>query len=264
MKYNLSTLLNRCSTWRPVFSQIMSKEYFNDLSEFINDEYTTGVVFPKFEDIFKCFELTDYNKVSVVVLGQEPFLSETSNGLAFGNSTKKMNVSTCILTELHREYSSVDGTSLELIARSHDMTLEHWAKQNVLLMNVIFTTRVNPGKKINIHARKEYLRSKNKNAVNYWKVFSADVIRLIAAKEYTVFLSWSSISNSIAESALGLSEATGNKKTDKEKRELPTNILMKSTYPSISRGRDRFDGCNHFLLANVYLKQWHKDIIKWI
>src|SRR5690606_7283913 len=72
------------SSWHAVLSEEMAKPYFEDLIEFVNYERENSTVFPPPEDVFRAFELTPFDQVKVVLLGQDPYHDEgQAHGLCF-------------------------------------------------------------------------------------------------------------------------------------------------------------------------------------
>ena len=74
-------------TWKKVLENEFDKKYFIDLTEFVKIEYKKSTVYPPASFIFKAFELTPFDKVKVIILGQDPYHGPNqANGLAFSVS----------------------------------------------------------------------------------------------------------------------------------------------------------------------------------
>jgi len=124
-------------TWEDVLKPIKNNETFQTLLSNVNDAYQTSTVYPKTDEVFRAFDLTPYDHVKCVILGQDPYHGEgQANGLAF---SVKPGVTVPpslrnIFKELHND--------LGIKAPSHgDLTL--WAKQGVLLLNTTLTVEAN-------------------------------------------------------------------------------------------------------------------------
>lgn len=157
------------NSWDEVLKEEMQKEYFLNLQEFINNERKTKVIFPKEEDVYNAFKLTDFNDIKVVILGQDPYHGEgEAIGLSFaiGEGTK-MPPS---LRNILKEYKSDIGEAL---------TAEDFAnlpKKGVFLLNTVLTVE-----KDNPNSHKE----------KGWEIFTDFVIREINEKlDHVVFILW--------------------------------------------------------------------------
>lgn len=120
-------------TWKEIFKEEEQKEYYKSLIKFINDEYENKTIYPKKELIFNAFNLTPYENVKVVIIGQDPYHTPGyAMGLAFsvndGIEIPKSLVN--IYKELYNE--------LGIIAPNSG-NLSKWAQNGVLLLNRILT-----------------------------------------------------------------------------------------------------------------------------
>jgi uracil-DNA glycosylase len=129
-----------------------------------------GKIYPKKEDIFKAFTLCPLSKVRVVILGQDPYHNGQATGLAFGVAHKPIPPS---LRIIHKELCNQFDHHQPI--EEFDYTLEHWAKQGVLLLNTSLTV-------------------KEKNAASHaglWDWFVLEVIKLIQReRRETIFVLW--------------------------------------------------------------------------
>jgi uracil-DNA glycosylase len=142
-------------TWNEIIKEEEQKEYYKSLIKFINDDYENKTIYPKKELIFNAFNLTPYDKVKVVIIGQDPYHTPGfAMGLAFsvndGIEIPKSLVN--IYKELYNE--------LGIIAPNSG-NLSKWAKNGVLLLNRILT--VEKGKP---------LAHKNKG----WEEFTSNIL----------------------------------------------------------------------------------------
>lgn len=158
------------SSWQPVLSDETAKPYFKDLIDFVNYERENYQVFPPEEDVFKAFELTPYDQVKVVLLGQDPYHDEgQAHGLCFSvpHGVKPPASLNNIFKELHAD--------LGCPMPAHG-NLQSWGEQGVLLLNTVLTVRAHsPGS------------HKNKG----WEKFTDAVIRALSDRDAPiVFALW--------------------------------------------------------------------------
>lgn len=119
-------------SWNLVLEKEFEKSYFKNLMKFIDLEYQKNICYPDYNDIFNALKFTDYDSVSVVILGQDPYHGENeAHGLAFSvKDGVKMPPS---LRNIFKELES----DLGIIRESTD--LSNWAKSGVLLLNSVMT-----------------------------------------------------------------------------------------------------------------------------
>ena len=144
--------------WECLFEEEFKKEYFIKLKNNIDCLYKEKTIYPKYEDIYKAFELTPLENVKVVIIGQDPYQTPGfANGLAFSvNPDVKIPKS---LANIYKELNNDLGID---IPKNGDLTI--WAKNGVLLLNRILT--VESGKS---------LSHKNMG----WEMFTEAVIKYI-------------------------------------------------------------------------------------
>ncbi len=203
-----------------------NKPYFRNLFKTIDKIKETETVYPRSEDIFRAFYLTDYKDVKVLIIGQDPYHQPNqANGLAFSvhDGVKKPPSLQNIYKEIENEYN---------ITMSNSGDLTPWAKQGVLLLNTILTVTKN---KPMSHANMG------------WEIFTDKVINLLQEKDYLVYI--------LLGSHAGQYE---RKITNKN------HLVLKTSHPSPLSSFRGFLGSNIFKKANEYLKK--KDIkeINWI
>ncbi len=157
-------------SWASVLSEETGKPYFNELTEFVNQERETSTVYPPEEDVFKAFELCPYEQVRVLLLGQDPYHDEgQAHGLCF--SVQPGVKPPASLANIFKELEADLGHAPP--GHGH---LERWAAQGVLMLNTVLTVRAHtPGS------------HKNKG----WEKFTDAVIRTVSARdEPMVFALW--------------------------------------------------------------------------
>lgn len=121
--------------WQPFFKQAAKQESFHHLTHFLEKELQEHTVYPPQAEWFQAFEITPFNQVKVVILGQDPYHGEQqANGLSF--SVKRGVVIPPSLRNIYQELEQ----DLGIKPASHG-DLSAWARQGVLLMNTVLTVR---------------------------------------------------------------------------------------------------------------------------
>lgn len=214
-------------SWKKVLESQFDKEYFVRLVEFVRSEYQTGTVYPPAKFIFRAFELTPFDKVKVVILGQDPYHGRgQANGLCFA-----VNKGVRLPPSVQNIYKEIT-TDLGHSPQYPDGDLEEWAKQGVLLLNATLTVSdKSPGS------------HQNKG----WEQFTDAVIKTLSdQKEHLVFILWG---------------AYAQKKgavIDSEK-----HLVIKSAHPSPFSAYSGFFGSQPFSKCNNYLSLFGGEPINW-
>ncbi|MFP4478431.1 MAG: uracil-DNA glycosylase [Candidatus Izemoplasmatales bacterium] len=158
--------------WKRILSDEIHQPYFKELMDFVCKEYKENICYPDKDHIFKALNLTAFEDVKVLILGQDPYHQPNqAMGLAF--SVPKGVKLPPSLKNIYKELTN--DLNIEM-PDNGDLT--PWAKQGVLLMNAIFTVRKN-----------EPLSHKDKG----WEMFSDSIISLLNQKEDPiVFVLWGS------------------------------------------------------------------------
>lgn len=214
------------NTWKEQLKDEFNKEYFKNLTSFVREEYQTKQIFPPAKLIFNAFDHTPFDKVKVVILGQDPYHNVgQAHGLSFSvndgiqQPPSLMNIFKEIEADLN-------------ISRPISGNLTRWADQGVLLLNATLTVEAH---KAGSHQKKG------------WEEFTDEAIKKLAAeRENIVFLLWGAYAQKKVEFI------------DERK-----HLVLKSVHPSPLSAHRGFFGCKHFSQTNDYLKS--KDItpIKW-
>ena len=202
------------------------KEYFLKIKEFIDREYASKTIYPPYDEIFNAFRLTPLSNVKVVILGQDPYHEKgQAHGLAF--STPEGRPIPKSLKNIFKEITAEYGYPLP-----DSGCLEPWAKQGVFLLNTVLT--VEDG-------------NANSHSKCGWQTFTDNVIKVLNTQtQPIVYMLWG--------------------KQAEKKKELITNpnhLVLISSHPSPFSARRGFFGCNHFKLANEFLKENKKEEIDW-
>lgn len=212
--------------WLAILDSEMKKQYFLDLKAFIESEYKRKTVFPKYDNIFRAFDLTPPEKVKVVIIGQDPYHgTNQANGLAFSVCDEcKIPPS---LKNIFKEL--VDDIGSQTITCG-DLT--QWAEQGVLLINSVLTVE---SAKANSH--------KNMG----WEIFTDALIKKLSFEyENIVFILW------------------GNPSQKKEILiDTTKHLILKAPHPSPLSSYRGFFGSKPFSKANSYLVSHNKKEIDW-
>lgn len=214
------------SSWKELLIDEFNQDYFINLKKFLLEEKQNNIIYPKGSDIFNAFNFTPFNKLKLVILGQDPYHGEgQAHGLCFSvpHGIK-------IPPSLVNIYKEIEG-DLGIKPAQHG-NLEKWAKQGVFLLNATLTVRQNQA---GSHQNKG------------WEIFTDRVISLISEKsENIVFLLWGSYAQK--KSAL----------IDAKK-----HLILKSVHPSPLSAYRGFLGCKHFSKSNEYLISKNIAPIDW-
>lgn len=214
-------------SWKKKLQEEFEKPYFEELTRFVKQEYAENICFPNGKNIFAAFEYCPFEKVEVVIIGQDPYHGVgQANGLCFSvNDGVEMPPS---LRNIFREIETDLGKPVPKTGN-----LERWAKQGVLLLNATLTVRKNQA---GSHQNKG------------WEKFTDAVIEKISTeKEKVVFLLWG-----------GFAKRKGAK-IDRNK-----HLVLASGHPSpLSANRGFWYGNKHFSKTNEFLKQKGKIEIDW-
>lgn len=217
-------------SWKEALAEEFDKEYFKTLTDFVRDEYKAGTVYPPAKFIFHAFELTPFDKVKVVILGQDPYHGPgQAHGLSF--SVPEDVKAPPSLQNIYKELESDLGPSLGRSA-SKLGNLEHWARQGVLLLNATLTVRA--------HVAGSH---QNKG----WELFTDAVIKTLSQKrDHLVFILW------------------GRYAQEKGKLiDLTMHLVLESAHPSPFSAYAGFFGSKPFSKTNEYLVKHGLDPITW-
>ena len=213
------------ASWEEHLRGEIKKPYFTELVEKLNSEYENEVCYPSKKLIFNAFNLCPFDKVRVVVLGQDPYYrKEQATGLSF--SVPKGIKLPPSLRKIYKEIHSDLGKP---IPTSGDLT--RWAKQGVLLLNATLTVRAHEA---------------NSHQALGWQNFTDAAIKALNKNhEHIVFMLW------------------GNN-AKKKKNLIDTNrhCIIESYHPA---ARQKYKFKKHqFTCCNAYLKQQGLDEIDWL
>ncbi len=213
-------------SWENKMKKEFEKDYFSILNQFLKQEYKEQTIFPEKKLIFNALNSIPFNKVKVVIIGQDPYHGKgQAHGLSF--SVTEGIKTPPSLVNIFKEIES------DLKINNHGKgDLTKWAKQGVLLLNATLTVRENTA---GSHQNKG------------WEQFTDQIISTISEeRKDLVFLLWGKFAQNKA------------KLIDKNKH----HILM-SSHPSPLSSYRGFLGCKHFSECNNILKRDNKTEINW-
>jgi uracil-DNA glycosylase len=213
-------------SWKRVLEQEFSKPYFPLIKQFIVEQKAKGKkVYPAGANIFHAFNLTPFDMLKVVILGQDPYHgAEQAHGLCF--SVPKGIKPPPSLVNIFKELKEDIG----IVPPEHG-NLEKWAQQGVLLLNASLT--VNAGEP-------------NSHAAHGWHTFTDAVIKKISdEKTGVVFLLWGRFAQN-KEALIDTSK----------------HFVLKAGHPSPFSAH-LFLGCKHFSKTNELLEKQGKEKIDW-
>ena len=214
------------TTWRPILIEETRKPYFKELRHLVAEERQRGQVFPPEHEVFAALHLTPYEKVSVFILGQDPYHDDgQAHGLCF--SVRPGVPPPPSLQNIFKELRDDLGCRIP-----NNGYLVPWAEQGVLLLNAVLTVRAHQA---NSHQGKG------------WETFTDAVIRAVNAKpEPVVFVLW----GANARRKLPLIDAA-------------RHIIIESPHPSPLSAHRGFFGSRPFSRINAALRQLGKVEIDW-
>jgi uracil-DNA glycosylase len=214
------------SSWKVALQKEFEAPYFGELKAFLTKERSEFQVFPKGSAIFNAFNHTPFDKVKVVILGQDPYHGVgQAHGLSFSvPEGVKLPPS---LRNLFKELESDLG-----IKPSSHGNLKAWAEQGVLLLNATLTVRSGQA---GSHQGKG------------WEQFTDAVIRALSTQRNgLVFLLWGRFAQAKAQLV------------DRNKHH-----LLMAAHPSPFSAHNGFFGCKHFSKTNELLVAQNKEPINW-
>ena len=215
------------ASWKQYLEGEFTKPYFTQLTESVRNEYRNNLCFPPAKLVFNAFNLCPFDKVKVVILGQDPYHEQgQAMGLSFSVPEGIM-----LPPSLQNIYKEIQNDLGKPIPASGDLT--RWTKQGVLLLNATLTVRAHIA---------------NSHQTLGWANFTdAAIEALNAHREHIVFMLWGGFARS-------------------KKRLIDANrhCIIESVHPSpLSANRGGWFGQHQFSRCNAYLKQQGLDEIDW-
>lgn len=213
-------------SFREVLDREKEKQYFKELTEYINHEYATKVIFPPRECVMNAMKYTPYKNVKVVIVGQDPYHGAgEAHGLSFS-----VNPNIAIPPSLKNIYKELNR-ELGLYIPNNGYLMK-WAREGVLLLNSVLTV---------VKDTPASHRGKG------WETFTDEIIKAVNEKTTpVVFLLWGNYA--------------------REKKKLITNpihLVLETSHPSPFSVKNGFEGCGHFKKANEFLVANGQKPIDW-
>ena len=201
--------------WDEVLKDEIKKPYFEKLGIFVKSEYKKKEIYPDYKNIFNALRYTDYDKVKVVIIGQDPYHGPNeAHGLSFSvkQGVKRPPSLNNIFKELYND--------LGVKRNNNDLT--DWAFQGVFLLNSIMTV-----------VKDMPLSHKDKG----WEIFTDNLIRLLNNRDKPiVFILWGSYARS-----------------KKKLITNPNHLILESVHPSPFSCYNGFFGSRPFSKTNEFL-----------
>lgn len=213
-------------SWKEVLGPVFLEQYFDNIVLFVKGEKRKGkTIYPSGNLIFNAFNTTPFDKVKVIILGQDPYHNPgQAMGLSFSVPAEEK-----IPPSLKNIYKEIKN-DLNLEIPSHG-NLTYWAEQGVLLLNAILTV--------------EHKIAGSHKKIG-WEKFTDRVIQILSdRKENLVFILWGNFARS-----------------KKQLIDMDKHLILESYHPSPLAGMAFFNN-HHFSKTNNYLRQHNKIPIDW-
>ncbi len=247
LSYHASMIVKIHPSWYNVLAPEFEKPYWSILTEFVKSEYSQKVCFPEGKNIFRAFDITSFESVKVVILGQDPYHSFASENwklksekLEAGNNSLDSTPAAMWLSFSVPEWSKLQPSlrnifkelesDLSVTRTKTDLT--DWAEQWVLLLNAVLTVR-------------EWEPASHQKMG--WENFTDAAIQALSEhREWIVFILW------------------GNYAIKKKSLidEAKHHIII-SPHPSPFSAHNGFFGSRPFTRTNVYLNEQGKEGVRW-
>lgn len=218
--------INLPASWQSVLTEEFNKPYFQQLDSFVSEERKNHTIFPPEEDVFSAFELTPYDKVNVLLLGQDPYHDDNqAHGLCF--SVRPGIKPPPSLINMYKELK----TDVNFRIPNHGYLID-WARQGMLMINAVLTVRAH---------------TPNSHKDKGWEKFTDAVISKVNEKtDPVVFVLW----GGYAQKKEKLINSSQHK-------------IIKCAHPSPLSARSGFFGSKVFSKINETLESVGKPAINW-
>lgn len=213
-------------SWRKQLQPEFDKPYFRILTDYVRKEYQEQTIYPPGNLIFNAFNLCPFDRVKVVIIGQDPYHGPgQAHGLCFS-----VNDGIDFPPSLVNIFKEIQSDTGKPVPQSGNLT--RWAEQGVLLLNATLTVRAHQA---GSHQRKG------------WEEFTDAAIRILAEqKEHLVFILW------------GRYAQQKGAFIDRKK-----HLVLTSAHPSPLSAYNGFFGNRHFSRTNEYLTAHGETPIEW-
>lgn len=214
--------------WQDILAEEIAKPYYQELQEFVAQEYATQTIYPPIEEVMTAFSKTAYQDVKVVILGQDPYHGPNqAHGLSF--SVKPGIPHPPSLRNILKELQDDVGCPIP----PHG-TLTKWAEQGVLLLNTVLTVRAGQA---------------NSHQGQGWEQFTDAVIEKLAARQQPIiFVLW----GKPAQRKKGLIQKYAH-----------PHVILEAPHPSPLSAYRGFLGSKPYSKINAQLEAWGEQPIDW-
>lgn len=213
-------------SWRAVLQPEFDKPYFEILTSFVRHAYTTTTCYPPAKLIFHAFDACPFDKVRVVILGQDPY-HEPAQAEGWAFSVPDGVRIPPSLENIYKEQQRDLG--IQPPASGH---LARWVEQGVLLLNATLTVEAH--------------RAGSHQGKGWEELTDAAIMALNERREHLVFMLWGSYAQRKGQYI--------NRRR---------HLVLEAPHPSPLSAYRGFIGCGHFSAANAYLEQHHQPPIRW-
>lgn len=214
------------ASWKQALDKAFEEPSFHDVTAFVKNAYLTKTVYPPPAQIFHAMDACPFEKVRVVILGQDPYHGRgQAHGLSFSVPDGVSQPPS--LQNIFKEIRDDLGVPIPISGN-----LDRWAHQGVLLLNATLTVEAGQA---GSHQGKG------------WEPFTDAIIRALSDKrEHLVFMLW----GRYAQQKASLIDAS-------------RHLILQAPHPSPFSAHSGFFGCKHFSKANKYLTENGLEMIKW-
>lgn len=231
-------------SWRQQLQPQFDSAYFEILTRFVKQAYQTTTCYPPGKFIFEAFNRTPFDKVKVVILGQDPYHGRgQAHGLCFSVQRgitpppSLVNIYKELVQELGQPPLVPNGVMPQSVGRATSLPqggdLSGWADQGVLLLNASLTVQEG---------------MPNSHSGKGWETFTDAAIKALSDnREHLVFLLWG-----------------GNARKKGAVIDRRKHLVLECAHPSPLSAYNGFFGCGHFVKANQYLMQQGLQPIQWL
>lgn len=214
--------------WQKILEQEWQEAYFQQLVQFLHEEYATKTIYPAKENVWNAFHTTAFQDVKVVIVGQDPYHGAgQAHGLAF--SVQPGVAHPPSLRNMFQELADDIGCPVPV-----DGTLTKWAEQGVLLLNTVMTVRAGEA---NSH-----------KGMGWERLTDAVITALAKRSEPIIFLLW----GKPAQAKKRLILQGGNH-----------HVIFEAPHPSPLSAYRGFFGSKPYSKVNAQLEAWRQQPMDW-
>jgi len=242
------------NSWYELLKDVINSEYMSKIGNYLRQRRTETIVYPDEVNVFRALKLTHVKQVKVIILGQDPYHDGSANGLAFGfnkwkrDKDNQENIIRKTPKSLDIIFKEVERDIYNGFCLEQDYSLESWAEQGVLLLNIILTVE----------------RGKPKSHENLgWQRFVKIILyEMLKDSSPKVFLLWGNDAQNLFQEVvdkLPLKKLVGEASWHQVlKSKHPASDLynadsmgnIEPNYPNTFAGNKHFSQCNQFLVKN--------------